>query len=328
MPHKVKNLINKKNIVLTKSKGKVVKVCPGREPKYCCCDLRVINIIDGCPINCSYCFLNFYKNSSPIFIYTDFDKIFFEIEEIANSNPARMFRFTTGEMGDAFATEGVFETAPELIKFFKKIPNSFLELKTKTDNISHILSIPHSERVIISWSVNPQKIIKTEERGSASIEKRLISAKKAMDNGYLIAFHFDPLIYFPYWEKEYIELIEMIFSTIKPERIIYISIGTLRFAPNMKKNSKIFYEEFTPAMDGKMRYLKPVRYNLYRLILSEIRKFSKEVFCYLCMETEKTWERIFSFIPSTPSKLEYLFAKSIYERFGKIIPFPEIEKYH
>jgi spore photoproduct lyase len=87
--------------------------------------------------------------------------------------------------------------------------------------------------------------------------------------------------------------------------MVWISLGTFRFMPPLKAiiedrfpRSKIVYGEFINGLDGKMRYFKPLRIDLYRKIISWIRELAPDVRIYLCMEDEEVWEKAFGFTPS------------------------------
>ena len=58
---------------------------------------------------------------------------------------------------------------------------------------------------------------------------------KTFRAGYLIGLHFDPMILYEGWEEGYEALARQVFEAVKPERVAWISIGSLRFNPEMKK---------------------------------------------------------------------------------------------
>ena len=53
-----------------------------------------------------------------------------------------------------------------------------LELKTKTTFIDTLLDLPHRRRTILSWSLNTERVIGSEERGTASLDVRLKAAAR------------------------------------------------------------------------------------------------------------------------------------------------------
>ena len=50
-------------------------------------------------------------------------------------------------------------------------------------------------------------------------------------------------------------------------------------------------------MDGKMRYFKPIRIEMYTRIAEWIRNYAPGVFIYLCMENEEVWQKSLGFAP-------------------------------
>ncbi|MBW2742523.1 MAG: DNA photolyase, partial [Deltaproteobacteria bacterium] len=63
-------------------------------------------------------------------------------------------------------------------------------------------------------------------------------------------------------------------------------------------DSKIIYGEFITGLDGKMRYFKPLRIELYQKIVSCIRSLAPDVLIYFCMEDDEVWKKSLGFIPS------------------------------
>ena len=58
-------------------------------------------------------------------------------------------------------------------------------------------------QVIFAWSLNPEEVVRAEERFASPLAARLKAAATAAAAGFRVAFHFDPLIYFPGWEEAY-----------------------------------------------------------------------------------------------------------------------------
>ena len=49
------------------------------------------------------------------------------------------------------------------------------------------------------------------------------------------AFHFDPMIQYPGWQGGYKKLVDTIFERIPKDKIAWLSLGTLRMTPKLKK---------------------------------------------------------------------------------------------
>lgn len=317
------------------SLGRTVKPCPGTSRDYRCCGYQVINQVEGCPIDCTYCFLQFYLDSNDTVVRPNVEKIRLEVEEKRASQPHRFFRIGTGELSDSLVYEKTTNLSKQAIAWFRNMSNAMLELKTKTNNIQNLIGLDHGGKTVVSWSVNPSSIIKREETKAATLEERLEAIEIIQNEGYLIGLHFDPMLKFPNWEKDYSELVQQLFSTIKPERVAWISIGSLRFSPDMKDKviekfpeSKIMYGELVHGMDGKMRYLKPQRIEMYKILYNRLRAIDSDMFIYFCMESAEIWERVMGWSPESNEHLDFLFAENLYKRFPGLVHEEPERKYY
>jgi len=97
---------------------------------------------------------------------------------------------------------------------------------------------------------------------------------------------------------------------IDPKKVVWISLGCLRFPPTLKEiikkrlpKSKIIYEEFIKGRDGKLRYLMPVRIKMYNHLISHFEKYVKRDKIYFCMESPEVWEAALSEKQMTTAKL-------------------------
>jgi len=320
----------KRTIFLTKKKGHVLKQCPGTDRSYRCCNYQVINQTAGCPIDCTYCILQFYQSTPLTTVYADTDNIIEEIRQKVRSQPERFFRIGTGELTDSLAFDDFSNFSEEIIPVFAELPNALLELKTKSDIVDSLLEIDHQGNVVCSWSMNPPSAVDGEEFKSAPLEQRLDAMGRVQDHGYKLGLHFDPILYYEHWEKEYHQLIKRLFQTVHPESVAWVSMGSLRFPPDMKDKitskfpkTNIVYQELIKGNDGKMRYVKPLRLQLYRSIYHWMRKYGGEdLFLYFCMEDSDIWERVMGWSPESNEHLDYLFAESLYQRFPELMDSP------
>ncbi|MGA1863690.1 MAG: SPL family radical SAM protein [bacterium] len=309
-PDEIKQLeADCRTLVLTRNKGKFLKPCPGTK-EYLCCQYRFLNVGLNCPIECTYCILQVYLNTSALVIFVNHEDMFTELESEIRQDSS-LIRIGTGELTDSLALDPLTGLNPLLIDFFSRQRQGFLELKTKSDHIEHLLELDHHGQTIISWSLNPQLIIDEEEGLAAPLEARVKAAKKCQERGYKIGFHFDPIILYKGWETEYESVIDMLFSEISPGSITWISLGCFRFIPPLKKiirkkypKSPIIYDEFIPGMDKKMRYPQPVRIKIYSALSRWIRKRAPEAFIYLCMESPEVWQEAIGETPDNNTVLK------------------------
>ena len=302
----------KKRLFIIRQKSGFIKPCPGT-PRYLCCNYYILDLGFGCFYDCCYCYLQVYSNFPGIILYANLDDFFRAVEQSLKKNPSLFYRLGTGEFTDSLAFENIYSYARKLIPFFahKKI---MLELKTKSDYVDNLLNLEHGGRSVISWSLNPPLIIKNEEKGSVSLDKRLKAARACAQAGYPVGFHFDPIINYPGWEEDYRRTVEEIFRYGSAESIVWISLGTLRFPPSLQDiiarrfpETKIIYAEFITGLDGKRRYFKPKRIEIYQKMVSWIKEIAPKIPLYLCMESGDVWKKVFGFSPGNPREVEKLF---------------------
>jgi len=313
---------DKRILYLTEFMGEFCKPCPGTTSDYLCCNYFVINETTGCPLDCNYCILQDYLDSSILKVYVNFEKIFTEVDRLQAQFPERIIRIGSGELSDSLALDALTGLTDHLIPFFKGRKNILFELKTKTDIVPDIVLQKEQSNIVYSLSLNPSAIISKVEHFSATLDERIQSAEKAQNLGFKLGFHFDPVIHHQDWEESYSNLIHRLFSSVNPHSVVWISIGGLRFTPGLMDvirgrvpNSFLIRDEQITGMDNKIRYFKPLRIKIFKHIYDTIRKFSDDVFVYFCMEDRKTWERSFGFAPKNTNHLDFLFAQSIYKRF-------------
>jgi len=286
-----------KTIFLIKENYDFLKSCPCT--KGCiCCGYVILNIGFGCIYECSYCFLQGYTNAPGIVIPTNIED-FLSAAEVFIKKQNRLVRLGTGEFTDSLALDYLTGFSKILVPFFAKFNNVLFELKTKSSNINNLLGLVHNGRTVVSWSLNPQSLIKSDELGSSDLNSRIASARRCVEDGYLVAFHFDPILYSRDWLIHYSQVIDLLFSTIK-QNIAWISLGTLRFPPILKPiieqrfpETNILNEELIIGFDKKIRYPQKLRISIYTRMVELIRRYDKEVSLYLCMENPAVWKAVF-----------------------------------
>jgi len=301
---------SKRQLVLASHKGSFLKKCPGSDGQVCC-NYFVINFASNCPMDCTYCYLQDYLAANPALkVFSNVDDLLRETDELLTCHRGSFFRIGTGEITDSLALDPLIGFAAETVPFFAEQRNALLELKTKSDCVEGLLRVDPKDRVVVSWSMNPQRVIDADERLTASFDERLEAAVRCQDAGYKIGFHFDPMVEYAGWQVDYRAMVERIFSRVDYRRVAWLSMGVLRTTPALKgvvrerfPETRILSGEHILCPDGKMRYFQPLRVSMYRGMLEWIREAAPTVFVYLCMETKEVWDQVFGFFPSCEKEL-------------------------
>ena len=308
----------KKYFLITRQRGKFVKPCPCT-PHYICCNYFIINLDLNCPLDCSYCILQHYLTNPLITIHVNQEDLWRQLDIFLQKKRGRIIRIGTGELGDSLALDHITENSIDLISYFREKRNAIFELKTKTVNIKNILKIKPAPNIVIAWSLNSSRIAQEEEEGAPSVAERIDAARRVSERGFRVGFHFDPIIRHSGWQEGYREVIKKLLETVDPARIAWMSLGSFRFPPSLKAiieerfpETKIIYNEFIKGKDGKLRYFKPLRLELYKKIISFIKNWGGErIPLYFCMESEDIWREAIGWVPRGKKSLEaYLTAWS------------------
>ena len=304
--------LKKPYIFVVKERWDFIKPCPCTK-NHIGCNYWILNLGFGCPYDCSYCFLQQYANFPGIMLPANLDDFFGRFDELARKIKFPI-RIGTGEFCDSLALDNITNYSNQLINFFRK-KEVFFELKTKSNNIENILKTKSAKNIIISWSINPQAIIDTEEFTVATLNERVQAAGKIQAAGYSLAFHFDPIIHTPNWQKLYQQAIGKLYENLKPP-FKWISLGTLRGTRKLKNvaemrfaNSNIFYGELLLGSDKKLRYPNFLRKEIFKFIYKTIRSYDQNTPVYLCMEDKDCWGAINTRINSSSQAEQYLLGK-------------------
>ncbi len=288
---------------MTLGEGRALRPCPGTK-RYICCGYQILHLGSGCPFDCTYCILQVYLSNPYLTVFTNAPEIIKQAQREITAQRNRFFRIGTGEFMDSLGLEPITELAPLLVETFSDLDNACLELKTKSVFIDHLLQLPHRKRTFLSWSLNSPEISESEEKGTPSLKERLQAAVRAAEAGYPLGFHFDPLIYYPGWQKGYQKTLVLLKDYLAGATVAWISLGALRFMPSLKAvarkrhpETRIFLGEFILGLDGKMRYLRPIRVEMYRRLYAELKEIFPETTIYLCMESELVWREALGMNP-------------------------------
>jgi spore photoproduct lyase len=285
----------KRHLLLDVFRGEFFRKCPGTRGKVCC-NYYVIDQTSNCPFDCSYCFLQSYLNLRAIRFAVNVEDLFRELEAVFRRH--RFLRVGTGELADSLALEPLTGFGGMLMNFAVEFPGVVLELKTKSSNVDELPDVRTKPgRGVIGWTLEPAHVVNKEERGTATLEERLAASSRAAKKGYGIAFHLDPVVFFPGFEEAYLNLVEQIFS--HHEKLDWMSLAGFRYEPALKSyveerfpNSELLDGEFLRCSDGKFRYLFPERIRFFRRLVEKVKQLSPKTPLYFCMEDARTWKLV------------------------------------
>jgi DNA repair photolyase len=139
------------------------------------------------------------------------------------------------------------------------------------------------------------------EHKTPAFDERLDAARRCQEAGYTVGVRLDPIIRVPGWEELYQKMIQELFTKLDTKQIDYISLGT-------PKHNKVLFEtikkrfpasptilgELFPSTDGKYKYLKFQRVEIYKKMILWIREFSDDIGVELSIESDEVKELVFN----------------------------------
>lgn len=253
-----------------------------------------VDFASNCPMDCTFCPLQETISAHPLMtIYTNVEEIVAHVTVKASKKPKTHFIINTGEHVDSLALDDILGVHEKIIPYFAFHTNVTLEVRTRTDNIDHLLDLPHRQRTILTWALNTPNFIATEEPHCATLDQRLAAAKRCIEAGYRVGFYLAPIIRHDGWEKHYADVIDRVLDTVPNQHIAWIGLETLHFTEGLKtiaaqrhRHTRIFYDEHV-LINKTFRYFKPIRREIYTHLRSAIHTRLPDLPVLLCHETSE-----------------------------------------
>ncbi|MBF0207779.1 MAG: hypothetical protein HQK53_12910 [Oligoflexia bacterium] len=249
---------------------KIAGMCPVASEKTVCCNLRTVDVLQGCHYQCSYCSVQtFYTSSTQNKNYGK-KVINYEINLLEKLNRISEYLLPKGQkryhLGIGQSSDGLLLGKlsggggggfDALFDFLRGHRHFILELKSKSAQVENFLLAMDRHRrkyganganransdiarnLFCSWTLNTNAIICGEEHLAPSVEERLAAARAVADQGVKVAFHFHPIVYYQNWEDEYAQVVSKVLTMFSPREIAMISFGTVTLIRPVIKQLRI-----------------------------------------------------------------------------------------
>ena len=233
----------------------VVVAPPGKlrlQPIAPSADWRV-DLAEGCPAHCSYCYLAGSLKGPPITrAYANLDEILAVLPSylgtgtVTSRNAARAAEGTTFEAScytDPLALEHLTGSLSALIAWFGRWEaNVQLRFTTKFANVGPLVALGHNGRTRMRVSLNPQQFARFEG-GTAPVAERIEAMRRMADAGYRIGLTIAPIIAAEGWEQAYAELIADVAQALEGARDadLTVELITHRFTAGSKAVLESWY---------------------------------------------------------------------------------------
>ncbi|ONF96988.1 Spore photoproduct lyase [Sphingomonas jeddahensis] len=231
-----------------------------------------VDLAEGCPAHCSYCYLAGSLKGPPI------TRVYANLDEILNGLPAyigqgtitsrqagRMHEGTTFEAScytDPLALEPLTGSLSATITWFGQWQaNAQLRFTSKFADVEPLIGIDHAERTRMRASVNPPMFARFEG-GTSPVAARLSALRRMAIAGYPVGLTIAPIIAAEGWEAAYAALIEDAAAALNdvPALDLTVELITHRFTAGSKAVLDSWYPGSALDMSGALRTTKRTKF--------------------------------------------------------------------
>ncbi|WCT72635.1 radical SAM protein [Sphingomonas naphthae] len=237
-----------------------------------------VDLAEGCPAHCSYCYLAGSLKGPPI------TRVYANLEEILNVLPAylgqgtvtsrsavRSNEGTTFEAScytDPLALEPLTGSLSALIEWFGNWDvEAQLRFTTKFANVGSLLNQDHRGRTRMRASINPKAFARFEG-GTDPVADRLDALRRMAMAGYPVGLTIAPIIAAPAWEAAYAELIEAAARSLQAVSNLDLTVEliTHRFNAGSKAVLETWYPGSALDMSIEGRVAKRTKFGTEKLV--------------------------------------------------------------
>jgi spore photoproduct lyase len=231
-----------------------------------------VDLAEGCPAHCSYCYLAGSLKGPPITrAYANLSEILAVLPghigkgRVTSRSRARAHEGTTFEAScytDPLALEHLTGSLSALIAHFGGWEADVqLRFTSKFDAVDPLLGLDHGGRTRMRFSINPPLFARFEG-GTSPVAARLRAMRRMADAGYRIGLTIAPIIAAEGWREAYGALIEEVARTLEgaPDPDLTVELITHRFTAGSKAVLDSWYPGSSLDMSPALRTEKRTKF--------------------------------------------------------------------
>ena len=231
-----------------------------------------VDLAEGCPAHCSYCYLAGSLKGPPITrVYANLPEILDELPKhlgegrVTSRSRARQHEGTTYEAScytDPLALEHLTGSLSALIAHMGAWDADVqLRFTSKFASVDPLVNLPHNGRTRMRASVNPARFARFEG-GTSPVAQRLAALRKMAHAGYPVGLTIAPIIAAKGWEQAYGQLIDDAAAALGDiaDLDLTVELITHRFTPGSKAVLDSWYPGSDLEMDPDRRATKRTKF--------------------------------------------------------------------
>lgn len=252
--------------------------------------------VEGCPLDCSYCYLQDYLDRPLIQVFANQSEMADHVRKFMQDPPEEppLF-FSLGELSDGLFLEPVMKSVPRIWDVFRD-EEAKIEIRSKSHHVHDLARQlnPHPSGVF-TWTLSPSGFDQRNEMLTSPLEDRLAAMRHMLDAGFRVSARIDPILLEDGWLDRYAGLVKKMDRNFDLGDLTFILLGVFRFPKGFDRtmekrfsNRDFLRDEFVEGPDGKLRYPRGRRTDVYRQLGDLVRDYGGDP--TLCMEPDYVWE--------------------------------------
>lgn len=230
-----------------------------------------IDLAQGCPGHCQYCYLAGSLQGPPITrVYANLPEILAEMDDhigrggVTSTSADRAHEGTTFEAScytDPLALEhltGSLSATITHVGTYDWPAPVGLRFTTKYDGVAPLLNLPHGGRTRVRVSVNADEVAARFEGGTARLPRRLEAMRDLATAGYRVGLTIAPIMPIPTWREAYGRLLQDVQTALSDVPTVDLTVEciTHRFTAVSKDVLLDWYPRTKLEMDEAARTRK------------------------------------------------------------------------
>ena len=269
----------KKHLYLTAQKGRFVRDCPGASSRNAegrlCCGYVIVDTVSNCNYDCTYCYLQSYVNTPYLTVYANVERLFEEVAAFLRTRPHQLVRMGSGGVQRqpvARPADRLFGPAGAVHPPVSKRAVRAEDQERPDRGVAGRGAPGAGDGVVVHQPAGRGCSARSTRRPRwrRGCERRGVAWRRVTRSACIST----RCSTFPAWEDVYEPFVEQVFRAIDPRDVTTLSMGSLRFAPDLKDvvrarfpRSRLMTAELFPSEDGKIRYFRPLRADMYAKIV-------------------------------------------------------------
>lgn len=243
-----------------------------------------IDLAQGCPAHCQYCYLAGSLAGPPITrVYANLPEILAEMDPHVGRGTVTSASLDRGDEGTTF--EASCYTDPLALEHLTGSLSATiahvgthgwngpvgLRFTTKFDGVSPLLTLPHGGRTRVRMSVNAPDVAARFEGGTARLPQRIAALRDLAAAGYRIGLTIAPIMPTPQWRDGYGQLLRDVASALSDVDDVDLTVEciTHRFTAGSRDVLLGWYPRTKLEMDETTRTRKFGKYGSAKYVYSK-----------------------------------------------------------